>query len=168
MALVLVSTAACARGPAAPIDLVQEFARADRRGVADAMRIDVASAAGDARTSVIIRATSRVVWHLRFPNRVRLRTSVTLVPDVSGALGPGVNARVGISDGRFYETLKQVKLDGSGGTPRAWVPIDVDLATYSGRQWSVFYQPSRITWDFILAADAAPGGTIAWARPVIE
>ena len=167
-AVALLVGAACARGPTASIDLIREFARADHRGAADAMRVDVASANGDARTAVIIRATARVAWRLQFPNRIRLRTAVALVPDAAGALGPGVNARVGISDGRLYETLRQVKLEAGGGTPPAWMPIDIDLAGYSGRQWSVFYRPSRITWDFILAADGAPGGTIAWAQPVVE
>ena len=70
---------------------------------------------------------------------------------------------MGLSDHRHYE--QPFALDVPAAT-NAWTPIRVDLGPYSGRQWSVFYRPATITWDLILNADH--GGTVAWARPLVE
>jgi hypothetical protein len=74
--------------------------------------------------------------------------------------------RIGISDRRTYEGLASVQV-ATGG---AEVPLTVDLSKYGGWKLSLFYQPSRTTWEIIFNAGAeipAAGARAVWADPLI-
>jgi hypothetical protein len=148
-----------------PIDLIALLPQAERRAagsVDDAVRADSANVDGSPRPVLITRAPARVIWPLRFGSKVVLRSRVSLLPDASSS-SAGVIVRVGISDERSYDELLRTPLDRPG-----WRPIEIDLSAYSGWQWSLFYQPSRVTWRLVINADATPGGTMAWADLRIE
>jgi hypothetical protein len=77
-----------------------------------------------------------------------------------------VRLRIGISDHRIYEGLKEVIL-----TPRngSWLDLRVDLSAYAGWKWSLFYRPEQIIWRVVLAADAMDSvpATVLWGAPEI-
>jgi hypothetical protein len=163
-----VVSAGCS-GPPAParIDLLAELPRAEKRAIKPeiAIRTALAGPAGDQRLSLLTDTPARITWTLRLPPHAHLQTAVRLVPDADGTLGDGIAARIGISDNRSFQGLLRVAIDKAA--PPAWQPVDVDLTEYSGWKLSLFYQPSRRDWRLVFGADAAPGGTIAWAQPVI-
>ena len=149
----------------------RDIAGAERRAalpVDIAIRVDIVGPAGDIRPSIVTQAPARVIWSTRLPSRARLETAVALVANGDGQLGPGATARIGISDNRRYEALVTIPLDSATSQPRAWHTVSIDLGAYSGWQWSLFYRPWERTWRLIFSADAMPGGTIAWARPMIQ
>lgn len=153
------------------IDLLAELPRAERRApgeVDQRIRPDVVGAGGNSRMALVMLAPARVIWSVRLPTRPRIHTAVALAPDPGGSMGGGVTARVGISDGRSYDQpfLLKVTPDPSGAV--VWRDVDIDLGTYAGWQWSLFYRPSETTWRINFSADLAPGGTLAWARPSID
>jgi hypothetical protein len=82
----------------------------------------------------------------------------------SAVWGTG-QVRVGLSNGRSYhEVVRQP-------ATAAWVPLDIDLREYSEWKLSVFYQPLRTEWKFIINADAtAPDGEsrLALERPLLS
>lgn len=157
------------RGTSTParIDLLAELPRAERRAIKPeiAIRTGLAGPDDDRRTALFTDTPARITWTLRLPAHAHLRTAIRLVPDAEGHTGDGIAARVGISDNRSFQGLLRVAIDKT--SPPAWQPIDVDLSEYSGWKFSLFYQPSRRDWRLVFGADAAPGGTIAWAQPVI-
>lgn len=160
-----------AQGHSPPfVDLLETLPTAERRA---ALPIDVAiegdlvGPAGDIRPAVVMAAPARVIWSTRLPWRAKLETAVILVDDGHGARSGSAVARIGISDDRRYDQLATIPLDGSA-LPRAWQTVSIDLHAYSGWQWSLFYRPWERTWRLIFSADAAPAGTIAWARPIVS
>lgn len=162
---------ACAPKPSVEIvDLMKTLPSAERRStrpIDEAVRADLIGPPGDPRPSIVTATPARVIWSSRLPSRARLETAVMLVDDGHGLRSAGATARIGISDDRRYDQLAKVTLDASGTQSRAWQPVVIDLGAYSGWQWSLFYRPWERTWRLIFSADATPGGTIAWARPVI-
>jgi hypothetical protein len=169
VATLVVSACRTADRPAvAFVDLLDILPTAERRAARDidlAVRADLAGPAGDLRPSLVTDAPARVIFSTRLPSRARLDTAVALVAGADGQIGPGATARIGISDDRRYEPLATIALAQS---PPAWQTVSIDLGPYSGWQWSLFYRPWERTWRLIFSADAVPGGTIAWARPVIR
>jgi hypothetical protein len=146
--------------------LLRELPHAERRAVGEidrAVRVDFAAAQGDLQPAMVMEAPARVIYRVTMPRRAMLHARLALTA-AGGEDGRGVQVRVGISDGRFYDELARRSLVPQAG----WQPIDVDLSRYSGLQWSLFYRPSRVTWQLILNADPAPGGAAAWAAPRIE
>ena len=125
------------------------------------IRVGSAGPAGDDRVALLTTAPVRIIWTGRLPERAWIETALMLVD------GAGATARVGISDNRVYEALAWIDLKPANGAP-VWQPLHVDLRRYAGWQWSVFYRPSETEWRLIFSADATPGGTIAWARPIIK
>jgi hypothetical protein len=167
-AIAIVAGAACG-GSSAPAttDLIAQLPKAERRAIKPeiAIRTALAGPAADRRMAIITDTPARITWTLRLPPRAHVTTAVQILPDAGGTIG-GAAARIGISDNRSYQQLARVVLDAS--TPaQQWLPIDVDLAEYSGWKFSLFYHPSRQDWRIIFGADAAPGRTIAWAQPEI-
>lgn len=128
---------------------------AERRAAgdpADAIRTDVYSVGDDARMALVMQPPARATWTLRLPERATLSLAVA---------GRG-RVRFGLSDGRTYQEVGQVTVTGP------WRPVTIDLTTYSEVKWSLFYQPLRIDWRFIINADATDGATtLALDRPVI-
>ena len=167
--------AACGRSaertPVEFVDLLNTLPSAERRSlrpVEEAVRADLIGPAGDIRPAIVTDAPARVIWSVRLPSRARLETAVALIPGASEQTGAGAAARIGISDDRRYDQLVAITLDGQVAQSRTWQPVSIDLGDYSGWQWSLFYRPWERTWRLIFSADATPGGTIAWARPVIK
>jgi len=159
-----VSAVGCgSSGSAITIDLIHELPNAERRAAGDidaAIRVDRAGPQDDERPSILMTAPARIVWSLRFPPHAHLTTAVRLV---GGSAGQGVTARIGISDNRIYEQLARVV-----ATASEWQTMDLDLRHYAGFQWSLFYRPSNTTWRLNVSADPTPGGTVAWAMPLIR
>ena len=163
-----VLAAACSGSPApARIDLLAELPRAEKRAIKPeiAIRTALVGPAGDPRLSLVTDTPARITWTLRLPSHAHLQTALRLVPDANGKIGDGIAARIGISDNRSYQGLLRVVIDKAATS--GWQPVDVDLTEYSGWKFSLFYQPSRRDWRLVFGADAAPGGTIAWAQPLI-
>jgi hypothetical protein len=162
--------AACAGRPVpAPIDLLAQLPSAERRAVGDvttAVRAAAVAAGGDQRRALVMRAPARVTWDLQFPARGRLTSAVALVPAEAPGAPTGVTARVVIVGGRTSEPLATLPLHAT--EPATWTPVDIDLSAYSGWQWSLFYRPGSRIWRVLFAADATPGGQIAWAEPQID
>jgi hypothetical protein len=149
------------------IELLREWPHAERRAaghIDEAVRIDGATAGGQTRMAIVMRAPARITYPVQLPETAHLDFSLMLLPDAAHPQ-PGVVVRVGISDNRYYNELLKEKLTSVGET---WRPISVDLSPYSGFKWSVFYHPSHIAWKLIINVDAAPGGAVALAEPVIN
>jgi len=161
---------ACSRSANAPIDLVYELRHAERRAakpIDEAVRTDTITVSGGIEPVVITEPPARVIYRVRMPSRSSFHARVALMPGAAGQ-PRGASIRIGLSDDRFYDELVRIPLTPATGEIPQWQPVDVDLGAYSGWQWSIFYRPSQITWKLILNADATPGGTVAWAAPVIR
>lgn len=133
-------------------DLINELPRADCRpsGACEAI-------AGRDGVSLRVRSPSRVTWTLPLPHDGRFETTVSTLSDAR------VRFRIGVSDGRVYEALREVVLS----TRDAPMPVVVDLSAYAGWKWSLFYHPDRIAWRLTLSADAMGGvpGLALWTAP---
>jgi len=147
-----------------PIDLVRELPHAliQAAPAAPGARQDFAPAEDGPVPALFMTAPARVTWTLQFPETAEVVARVAIVD--GSATGRGVTIRLGISDNRRYHELLREQLPaGVPGSPLSWTTIRGDLHEYSGWKWSLFYQPSRLTWRLIVNADATPGGTVAWA-----
>ncbi len=167
LALALLGSA-CARGPApASIDLTAALPSAERRALGppdEAIRAATASRDRLERPAILTNAPARVLFAVRMPARARLHTAVSIV----AGSGAGVTIRIGISDNRSYDELEKLLVAPPADGADPWHAVDVDLAAYSGWQWSVFYHPGRMTWRLVFNADPTPGGRVAWLEPTIE
>jgi hypothetical protein len=158
-------------GRALPWDLTRDLAgaRIQPAPTAEVARAGEVTDAAGSTPALIVAAPARLTWQARFPEHAEIEGSVALLggPSAPEPAPAGVLVRIGISDARAFEELVRVTL-----TPRgdrlAWQPLRVDLGSYSGWKWSLFYQPSRITWNLILAVDPAPGGTVALKQLVVR
>jgi hypothetical protein len=153
------------------IDLVRELPRAQVQAPAASpgARADLVPSASGPVPALVMSAPSRVTWTLQFTERAELSAQVALTAEPGAAVGDGVTLRIGISDNRSYDELFRMRLDKpAAGAAPAWRPILLDLSAFSGRKWSLFYQPSRMHWKVILNADATPGGTVAWQGLVVR
>lgn len=153
MAVIVIAGCAWARDRPAEQDLLALLPSADRRAAGDvsrAIRADVFVADGDGRMALVMEAPARSTWEVQLPLEAQLLTSVA----GSGRL------RIGISNGRTYREFGVVD-----ATP-VWRPVTIDLREFSEVKWSLFYQPLRMDWRFIINADAtAAGVTVALDRP---
>jgi hypothetical protein len=135
-------------------------ARIQPAASADVARLGEVADAGASIPVLLTAAPARLTWLVRFPARADFDASAGVVPGDPAAAG--VTVRIGLSDDRAYEELARLPLTAHAGPGITWQPIRVDLGAYSGWQWSLFYRPSRINWNLIVAADPTPGGTVAW------
>jgi len=161
-----VTTVACGSPPAS-IDLVAALPTAERRALGSpdaAIRATVVTRDRVDQPALVTDAPARVIFPVNMPARARFRTAVSL----QSAAGTGVTIRIGLADSRSYDDLLRVNVEPSAPGVDPWKPIDVDLGAYSGWQWSLFYRPARITWKLVLNADATPGGSVIWSRPIID
>jgi hypothetical protein len=119
-----------------------------------------------AHPAIAAAVPSRLTVPLALPRHGVLHAFVALPQSLSAPQAGAVRLRIGISDHRIYEGLKEVIL-----TPRngSWVDVRVDLAAYAGWKWSLFYRPERIIWRVVLAADAMDSvpATVLWGAPEI-
>jgi len=166
-AVIMVAAGGACRSsnPTVTLDLIHELPNAERRAPGDinaAIRVDRAGPPDAERPSILMTAPARVTWSLRIPPHAHLTTAIRLT-SLTDAPNQGVSVRVGISDNRIYEQVA-----GAVASASDWQTVDVDLSRYSGFQWSLFYHPSNTTWHLVFSADATPGGTVAWAEPLIR
>jgi len=145
----------------AEVDLLAALPGAERRGP-DAVRSDVVGIDGDVRTALVMRAPARVSWPVVLPLHARLVTAVALVPVPESSVPQAVTVRVGLTDGRRYQDVGRIVVTGS------WQPVTLDLREHSEWKFSLFYQPLWKHWRLVFNADATPGGTVAWDRPVLR
>ena len=167
MALAILSVACGRSSSPAAIDLAAALPSAEKRALGapdDAIRATVISRDRIDWPAIVTAAPARVLFAVRMPARARLHTAVALVP----GSGAGVTIRVGISDNRSYDELEKLAVAPETAGRDPWQTIDIDLAPYSGWQWSLFYRPGRMTWRLVFNADPTPGGRVAWLDPKID
>jgi hypothetical protein len=151
--------------PVRVVDLIHEMDRAEKRppgGFAIAMQqVD-----GVARPVIAAAVPSRLTLALPLPRHGVFHALVALADGPPGARAAPVRLRVGVSDHRIYEGVKELIL--TPGT-RTWIDLRADLSAYAGWKWSLFYRPDGITWRVVLAADATENvpATVLWGAPEI-
>jgi hypothetical protein len=147
------------------VNLLREMDRADQRPPAGFSLIDyrIDDFAHPAIAAVV---PSRLTVPLPLPRHGVFHAFVALGDGPADAHTTGVRLRIGVSDHRIYEGLRELVL-----TPdsRGWSEIRVDLSAYAGWKWSLFYRPERIVWRLVLAADTIDGSpaTVLWGSPEI-
>lgn len=149
------------------MDLLAQLDLAEKRPLGVALVLDEPTIGGRSYPSLVTPAPSRVTWTIgRLPRRGWLRAGL----GVSPAAGTSrVNFRVGISDGRTYETLAE-QIVSSEDASDGWRWLAVDLSRYAGPQWRLFFRPDARRWEIILATAAIDGAPPAayWAAPRID
>lgn len=159
---------ACGHGPSpASIDLTAALPSAEKRALGppdEAIRATVVSRDRGEHPAIVTEAPARVLFPVRMPARARFHTAISLV----AGSGAGVTIRVGISDNRSYDELQKLLVAPAAPGADPWQALDIDLAPYSGWQWSLFYRPGNTTWWLVFNADPTPGGRVAWLEPRIE
>ena len=134
-------------------DLLRSFDHADRRPRAGTFELKEHTFGGIPRASLVVPAESRIIWKLFVPHRGRFQAYVALPPDTTAS----VAIRVGISDERIYNTLAEPTVTTADVRATGWIPVDVDLSMYAGRQWSLFYRPDDIKWQVIVGTHVLSG-----------
>jgi hypothetical protein len=170
-ALASVLTLACGGGgggepaPPLPRDLIRDLAtaRIQPAATADVARVGEIAGLGESDPVLLLAAPARLTWAVRFPEAAELEASVGLAGPAQGAAEPrGVTLRIGIADDRSYDELARLPLHPSGSPGIDWHPIRVNLGAYFGAKLSLFYRPSRISWNLTIAVDPTPDGTVVW------
>jgi len=131
---------------------------------------------GERRRVIYAHAPTRLTFALSLPARARLSTAIALKPEAWQGGGDGVVFRIGIADERRYDPLFVRHVNPfANPDDRRFIPVMVDLSSYGGWQWSLFYRPWTTTWRIVLATDAGPPGSgntawdwAVWADPMIE
>ncbi len=168
---------ACGRGGPLepPVDLLETFPSADRRPATASFELADIMIGGESHRAIATPGISRLTWQLHLPARAVLKTAIALKPDAWTEPGNGVLFRIGVAEGRTYEELFTRLVDPFHVVDdRRWIPISIDLSRYGGFKWSLFYHPSRLTWQVIFNTNAGPPGTDdrtgdlpLWAEPTI-
>lgn len=125
--------------PGESIDLIaaDRFEAATKKPAADAFALVDATLNGDTRRSIAVQPVpgTRVIWKVRVPDDAWLDVAVGLQPEAWTKEGNGVLFFVGVSDGRAYEELFSLHVNPfANAGERKWVPVMVDLSTYSGEE----------------------------------
>jgi hypothetical protein len=167
MALALMGGGGCrpSAGATPAVDLLAELPRAERRAARapdQSVRLDFVQSPSGSAPALLMEAPARVIYPVRLPRKARFASDVRLMPG-----GSAVTLRLGLSDDRRYHEVLRLPLDATTAAQPAR-PVAVDLARFSGRQWSLFYRPARRNWKLILNVDATPQGTAAWMHPRVE
>ena len=167
-ATVLVSGAACgADAPEAQllvVDLIGKFRLAETRPAGAAFGLAQHTLGGHVRATLEVPVPSRIIWTIPVPRRGTLVLTPALAASTSSAR---VRFRAGVSDHRIYEGLAETTVSAAdGGVGPKW---QIDLSSYAGFKWSLFYQPDRRVWRVVLntePADGAPTRAL-WVEPAI-
>lgn len=120
-----------------PVDLLSQYAEAEKRPSAETFELKEADLAGDRKRAIEVQPGpgTRLIWKVRVPDDAWLRIFVGLAPEAWEQEGDGVLFRIGVSDGRTFEDLVQQHVNPFGNKgDRKWVPVMVDLATYAGEE----------------------------------
>jgi hypothetical protein len=154
--------------PGAPVrvvDLTREMDRAEQRPPGGFTLGDYR--VGDTAYPAIAAAVpSRLTVPVPLPRHGILHAFVAHAPLPDNTRAGTVRLRIGISDHRIYEALRELILTPSSGS---WVDLRVDLSAYAGWKWSLFYRPEQVIWRVVLAADAMDSvpATVLWGTPEI-
>jgi hypothetical protein len=167
--LLLSPSIACRRerhrdaAPVRAVDLLFYLKDAERRPDGGRFEIREHTFAGVSRASLIVPAGSRLTWKLYVPHRARLLVYAG-VPPGDGAATAVV--RLGISDGRRYETLHEQSVPSDAG----WVRVAADLSFYAGRKLSLFYRPDATRWQIVIGTHVTRGAPphVVLGEPGIE
>lgn len=155
LGLLLSPSIACRRerhrdaAPVRAVDLLFHFKDAERRPDGGRFEIREHTLAGVSRASLIVPGGSRVTWKLFVPRQARLILHAGLPSDSPAT----AVVRLGISDGRRYETLREQLVSSEAG----WTPVEADLSFYAGRKLSLFYRPDAIRWHIVIGTHVASG-----------
>jgi len=108
---------------------------------------------GDTRAGIAVAQASRVAWDITVPAGAWVEAHLALEESAWNQPGDGVMFRIGVSvDGRYDELLTQAVNPSGVATDRRWVPVQVDLTPYAGRQVSLILNTGSLdTTDFDLA-----------------
>jgi hypothetical protein len=170
-ASVLALVAACGgthdQPPIRVVDLVGQLPQAVTRpadGVFTTVPLDTEAGVLPA---IVVPPASRMTWS---PEVLPRRGVLSATAGVTTADGPArVSFRVGISDGRVYETLAE-QVVATTGAEDVRAPVRVDLGRYGGPQWRIFYRPDNRRWSLILATALLDGTPrrVYWVAPGID
>lgn len=147
------------------MDLVKLAGQAEKRPVTASFPVVQHTCGQQIQPGQQVPVPSRMTFRLNFPIRSRFVTAAAL----DGSSDARAEFRVGISDGRTYETLWTSSVaasDCQGG----WTPIGVNLSHYAGWQWSLFYRPDERVWELILGVTIQRGRAdrAIWGAPRVE
>ena len=138
-------------------------ARIQPAASAEVARVGEIADAGVPLPVLLITSPARLTWPLRLGEHADLDASVALVTSAATTTPAGVTIRIGVADERRFEELFRLPIaDTPGNGSLVWHPVRIDLGDYSGWKFSLFYRPSRRTWNVIVGVDPTPGGTLAW------
>jgi hypothetical protein len=144
------------------IDFVARFGQAEKRPEGAPFEAAQHTLAGRSRATLVVPASSRVIWTTLLPRRATLRVQAGLPPSASGS----VRFRIGVSDDRVYDKLAEQIVAADAG----WVALEADLRWYAGRQWSLFHRPEGRQWRVVFSTDHVAGAVshVFWGEPVVE
>lgn len=172
LVLLLSPSIACRRerrahaAPVRAVDLLFYFKDAERRPERGQFEIREHTLGGVSRGSLIVPSASRTTWKLFVPHRARLVVDAA-VPATAGPAAAVV--RLGISDGRRYETLREQVVT-TEASASSWVPVSADLSFYAGRKFSLFYRPDTIQWHIVIGTHVTSGSPpyVVLGAPAME
>jgi len=124
-----------------------------RRPAPEVFAVKRVTVGGEARAGIAVAQASRVAWDVTVPAGAWVEAHLALEESVWSQPGDGVMFRIGVSvDGRYDELLTQAVNPAGVTTDRRWVPVEVDLAPYAGRQVSLILNTGSLdTPQFDLA-----------------
>ena len=173
-AALLAGMAACDRSSQPiRIDLLSLLSTADKRPPSKDINLfavrDV-DVDGGQMPAVTVPQPSRIVWTLRVPRRATLTARIGLLPGAAGGCNGEAAFRIGVSGGRLYEKVFERVLNPRDlATDRAVVPLSVDLSSYAGFQWSLFYHPGDTAWGLVFSVDRPASGCVpVWVQPTVS
>lgn len=149
------------------VHFIKQLGHADTRPLGGSFQIVEHTCAGRGEASLEVPANSRIIYTQALPRRGVLRVNAA----VPGGNGPAtVNFRIGISDGRLYETLLEQQVTSEESRTRGWTSLEVDLSRYAGPKISVFYQPDRRRWRVVFGTNIVAGSPAVayWGTPGID
>lgn len=142
-------------------NLVTEFPSALKRPGEDHFKVQVLTLKSRSESSIVVRGSTRLTYHVTVPTGGRFRVAVALVdPEQGGPQKAGLVFSIGISDGHAYRVRKTDVVNASG----EWVDWVVNLTEFES-----------MTVDLILNTREGPESGVgagtpagAWGSPVIE
>lgn len=147
------------------IDLLQNFETAQKRPEAGTFELLDADLNGDTRRAIFTEPASRITWRIQVPDDAWLRVAVGVKPEAWEVEGDGVLFRIGVSDGRQYDELMTQHVHAfENKGDRRWMPVMLDLSTYSGESVELIFNTNR---SLPGKGDDPRGDLALWAAPEV-
>ncbi len=166
-ALIPVALAAIARfSLQAPtrVDLVERFGEVEKRPVTATFDVRPVRMMAVTQPAVSAPVPSRLTWSVTIPDHARLAVALAVDEDAAAA-GQTIEFRIGISDGSTYADLLVRRVNpGDNPADRGWLPVTIDLESYSGRRVGLIFGTNTL-------APLAPGTRAPaayWGAPVLS